>query len=270
MRTQMRHNDRTLRILLVEDDAHHQATLSSLLKQDGHEVILTRTPNGALTAIDRCAGGTDPIELLVVDLNLGSGTSDGLGLIQTLRDKRHQMPIIVLTGHGRSEFEASIRAGANDLVSKSTDSGTRTAISADVYYEMAHRIAQQQLIVRREQGGTDSPLGPVWVHAGALSLDPNDSLVYFDGKLVENIRPKEFCVLYHIASKINDGASAKDIKRAYDDIIRSEDSVRAHISAINRVLGSKVIARRLVFSKRGLAAYRYKIDVQRLSASSAP
>lgn len=220
---------RTLKVLLVEDDSHHAKTLQKSLKNRGHDVLWAADAGRAITSVELSKSGEAPIQLAVVDLDLGSGNDDGLHLIRELRRRKFQMPIIVLTGTGRSmAMEESIRAGANDFVYKGTSSGEQAAVAADALYELAFRIAQSPT-----SGQTAG-----WITFGRLTLDGAEGDVYVGGSVQEKMQPMPFRILHHIASR-DGGANADDIMQKCK--VSTKESLHTHISQIRKALGRHAI-----------------------------
>lgn len=82
-----------MRILLVEDNAKLAAGMAAVLSAGGFQV-------------DRVADGTDaeaalastPFDLVVLDLSLPG--MDGLDVLKNLRDRRLDVPVLIVTARG--------------------------------------------------------------------------------------------------------------------------------------------------------------------------
>ena len=98
--TQIKETDRSVRILLVEDDIDTGDTLSTLLRLEGHEVLLTRSGATAL----EIAAGFRP-ELVLCDIGLPG--IDGYETAQRLRALPHfeHVTMCALTGFTPSEAD---------------------------------------------------------------------------------------------------------------------------------------------------------------------
>lgn len=83
------------RILLVEDDHEFRETLREYLISLGLEVEAFGTPAEALTC---WSDGSAEFDLVLTDLELPGAT--GMDLLRTIRERGHQPPAILLTGHG--------------------------------------------------------------------------------------------------------------------------------------------------------------------------
>ena len=98
-----------MRVLLVEDDLRFAAVLAKALRRCGHEPQLIQTAGAAA----RAAG----YDFALVDLTLPDG--DGIDLCRLLRDRREDLPIIVLSARGdQRDRVAGLRAGADDYMVK--------------------------------------------------------------------------------------------------------------------------------------------------------
>jgi CheY-like chemotaxis protein len=82
--------------LLVEDDPHVSLTIENLLTAIGHQCISVNNGIEALEALDE---RTD-IELVITDYQMPK--LNGSELVNRLRSKGLQIPIIILSGYGAS------------------------------------------------------------------------------------------------------------------------------------------------------------------------
>ncbi len=81
-----------MHILVAEDEDLVAMTLAEILEAEGYRVTVTHTGQDA---IDVDTG--DPADLLITDMRMP--TVGGEVVIRTLRDKRPNLPIIVMTGY---------------------------------------------------------------------------------------------------------------------------------------------------------------------------
>jgi len=96
---------RSLRILLVEDDADSRSMLARLLELDGHSV---ETAESAAAAF--ALAGNESFDLLVSDLGLPD--ESGLELMRRLRLASVDLPGIALSGYGmQDDIDNSRNAG---------------------------------------------------------------------------------------------------------------------------------------------------------------
>jgi CheY-like chemotaxis protein len=85
-------SDRTVRILMVEDDAFVRELVVVQLTSLGHEVVAVEDAEAALRALDAGSFG-----LLMTDLMLPGGT-DGYALAQRVRERRPELPVLYASG----------------------------------------------------------------------------------------------------------------------------------------------------------------------------
>jgi two-component system response regulator RegA len=110
--------DRTL--LLVDDDEPFVKRLAKAMERRGF------LPDTAQSVAEgRAKAVANPPAYAVVDLRLEDG--NGLDVIETLRDKRPDCRIVVLTGYGAiATAVAAVKIGAIDYLSKPADANDVT------------------------------------------------------------------------------------------------------------------------------------------------
>ncbi|MGA7950082.1 MAG: response regulator, partial [Thiobacillaceae bacterium] len=81
------------RILVVDDEEKMRRILELALMGMGHEVVQAADGQAALDQLADSA-----FDLVLTDLRMPR--LDGMGLLQTLRERGENMPVIVLTAHG--------------------------------------------------------------------------------------------------------------------------------------------------------------------------
>lgn len=81
------------RILLVDDDAEIRALLTRHLTRLGYTVQETEDGEEAVALVNKAVP-----DVVVTDMSMPR--LDGLGLLQALRSKDPELPVIVITGHG--------------------------------------------------------------------------------------------------------------------------------------------------------------------------
>ena len=105
--------DRTL--LLVDDDEAFLRRLGKAMEKRGFEVELAGS-----VAEGRAVAEGRPPAYAVVDLRLEDG--NGLDVVETLRERRPDSRIVVLTGYGAiATAVAAVKIGATDYLSKPAD-----------------------------------------------------------------------------------------------------------------------------------------------------
>ncbi len=88
---------------IVDDDANVLDSTAMLLKLLGHTVQTWNAPRDFLVN-----GGIASVDVVLLDLRMPE--FDGFAVYRKLRDKGHQNPVVLMTGHGDSELEAEAYA----------------------------------------------------------------------------------------------------------------------------------------------------------------
>ncbi|TPV93913.1 MAG: sigma-54-dependent Fis family transcriptional regulator [Myxococcales bacterium FL481] len=100
-------------VLTVDDDANLRFTLGEILREQGWRPIEAADASEALTHLD---------EADVVLSDLAMPGRDGLALLEQIRTRRHDLPVILLTAHGSERVAVdAIKRGAYDYLTKPFD-----------------------------------------------------------------------------------------------------------------------------------------------------
>ena len=98
----------TRRVLVVDDDAAILEVLEMRLIAMGFDVIATRDPQAALTALDG-----QRFDLALLDLRMEP--MDGIRLMETLHARQPRLPVLIMTAHGTIETAVdAVQRGAFD------------------------------------------------------------------------------------------------------------------------------------------------------------
>jgi len=102
------------RILLVDDEECILDTYSLLLAENGYTVVTTNCGNKALEQFLR-----QSFDLVITDLYMHDG--DGFRLVEEIRERSPNKPIIAFTGYGRNKSVKAFLSllGTNALIEKS-------------------------------------------------------------------------------------------------------------------------------------------------------
>lgn len=105
--------DRSL--LLVDDDEHFVKRLAKAMEKRGFQPETAES-----VAVGKAIALARPPAYAVVDLRLEDG--NGLDIVETLRERRPDCRIVVLTGYGAiATAVAAVKIGATDYLSKPAD-----------------------------------------------------------------------------------------------------------------------------------------------------
>jgi CheY-like chemotaxis protein len=81
-------------VLLVEDDALVRGAMAATLVELGYQVLEAEDADAALAAFKVAAG----VDAVVTDLTM-PGSMDGLELVETVRARSPELPVVLVTGH---------------------------------------------------------------------------------------------------------------------------------------------------------------------------
>jgi CheY-like chemotaxis protein len=88
-------------VLLVEDNPEVAEVSSAMLEQLGYTVHVA---NGAAAALDAIAGRS--FDLVISDIVM-AGRMDGVALARAIRERRPQLPVLLVTGYSQAAADAS-------------------------------------------------------------------------------------------------------------------------------------------------------------------
>ena len=105
------------RLLVADDQPHILEAVRLLLKPEGYELELVRTPAMALEAISR-----ESFDGALIDLNYTRDTTsgqEGLEMVARIKEMDAQLPIVVMTAWGNIDLAVdAMRLGASDFIQK--------------------------------------------------------------------------------------------------------------------------------------------------------
>jgi DNA-binding response OmpR family regulator len=162
-----------MRILIVEDDVK----IASFIKKGLNE---------AGFAVDHADNGEDGLsfaltgsyDAAVVDIMLPR--MDGLSLIETLREKGVETPVLILSAkHSVSDRVKGFQTGGDDYLVKP--------------FAFSELLVRVQSLIRRSGGRLDSSL----ITVGDLTMDLIKRRVMRKDEVIE-LQPKEFALLEHL------------------------------------------------------------------------
>ena len=112
------------RVLVVDDEQNLRKVLAATLVREGYEVQVASDGEEALAALDR-----DGADVVVTDLVMPK--MDGLTLLRRVVAEHPDVPVIVVTAHGRIDRAVeAMKAGAFDFVAKPFETVELKAIIA--------------------------------------------------------------------------------------------------------------------------------------------
>jgi two-component system, OmpR family, response regulator QseB len=208
---------RSMRILLVEDDAMLGDAVHRGLRQLGHAVDWIRDGHRADLAL---AG--EPYDVVLLDLGLpGKG---GLDVLRDLRGRGQRVPVVVITAQDAvAQRVAGLDAGADDYLVKPFDLD-----------ELGARVRA----VQRRIGGRADPV----IENGPLTLNPATHEVSLAGAPVQ-LSPREFALLQALLEHPGRPVSRTRLEeRLYGwESEISSNAVEVHVHTLRRKLGMEWI-----------------------------
>ncbi len=174
-------------MLIVDDESQVRDIVADYLERDGFHVRTAQDGEEALAAIR-----SKRPDAMVLDLMLPK--IDGLAVLQTLRDGGDDVPVIVLSARGKEhERVAGLELGADDYLAKPASPR-----------EIAARV---RAVLRRSR-----PVGPSTITFGDYFVDRAARSITKDGEELV-LRPKEFDLLVHMASRPGEVMTRSDLLR---------------------------------------------------------
>ena len=162
-----------MRILVAEDDQVIADFVAQGLREAGYAVDVAATGTAALR--QALEGGHDAA---VMDVMLPG--LDGLSVIEQLRAKKRQMPVLILSArHTVDDRVKGLQAGGDDYLTKP--------------FAFAELLARLQALLRRSGGASE----PTRLTAGELTLDLLSRRVERAGRPLD-LRPREFALLEYL------------------------------------------------------------------------
>ncbi len=104
-------------ILIVDDNADIRSILNELILDEGYKTRLAANYNQALTEIDKKLP-----DVAIIDVKLDKGDNDGIELLNHIKKKNKDIPVIIISGHANIEMAInSLRSGAFEFIQKPFD-----------------------------------------------------------------------------------------------------------------------------------------------------
>lgn len=101
-------------ILIIDDEADIRELVAGILQDEGYETRLAHNSDAALTEI-----GQRRPSLIILDIWLMGSKLDGLELLNIIKEKHPEVPVIIISGHGNIETAvAAIKRGAYEYFEK--------------------------------------------------------------------------------------------------------------------------------------------------------
>jgi len=104
-------------ILIIDDNADIRLILDELIKDSGYKTRIAANFNQALTEIDKKLP-----DVAIIDVKLDKGDNDGILLLDHIKRKNSDLPVIMISGHANIEMAVnSLKSGAFEFIQKPFD-----------------------------------------------------------------------------------------------------------------------------------------------------
>ncbi|MBM3617795.1 MAG: sigma-54-dependent Fis family transcriptional regulator [Alphaproteobacteria bacterium] len=166
-------------VLIVDDEADIRDLISDILKDEGYATRIAGSSDEALKAI-----GERLPSVIVLDIWLQGSELDGLGVLELVKKKHPEVPVIMISGHGNIETAVSaIRIGAFDFIEKPFKEDRLLLV---VQRALEHRQLRQENEELRVRAGADWDLignssGLNTIRATIDKVAPTNSRVLISG-----------------------------------------------------------------------------------------
>ena len=104
-------------ILIIDDNSDIREILNDLIDEAGYSTRLAANYNQALTEIDKKLP-----DVAIIDVKLDKGDNDGIELLNHIKNKNKNIPVIIISGHANIEMAVkSLQSGAFEFIQKPFD-----------------------------------------------------------------------------------------------------------------------------------------------------
>ena len=104
-------------ILIIDDNADIRNILEELIQDAGYKTRLAANFNQGLSEIDKKLP-----DVAIIDVKLDKGDNDGIQLLEHIKTKNTDIPVIIISGHANIEMAInSLRSGAFEFIQKPFD-----------------------------------------------------------------------------------------------------------------------------------------------------
>lgn len=201
-------------ILVIEDNELLAAGVRSNLEYEGHRVQVATTGEEGLRMARQRAPDLIVLDLMLPDL-------DGFRVLQTLRARGIDTPVLILTARGdETDKVRGLRYGADDYVTKP--------------FGLMEFLARVDALLRRSRPAATLPFSE---RIGDITIDLPNRAVQRGGEDV-SLRPKEFDLLAALLRRDGLVATREELLREvweYDESVMSR-TVDTHMAELRRKL----------------------------------
>lgn len=230
------------RILVVEDSPDLAFGLRTNLEIEGYDIRVAGDGRAALRDFDEFRPDLVVLDLMIPELN-------GYGVLQTLRERGNNVPVLILSA--TAEEAAKIRGfrlGADDFVTKP--------------FSVLELLARIEALLRRVRSAEKTKLDPANQNAirfGSVEIDLTSRRVYRLGRLID-LSPKAYDLMIALMNRRGGVVRREDLLREVWGHRReiSTRTVDAHIVELRRELEEDAANPRHFLTVRK-AGYRFQV-----------
>ena len=104
-------------ILIIDDKADIRLILDELIRDSGYRTRIAANYSQALSEIDKKLP-----DVAIIDVKLDKGDNDGIELLNHIKKKNKDIPVIIISGHANIEMAVnSLKSGAFEFITKPFD-----------------------------------------------------------------------------------------------------------------------------------------------------
>ena len=226
-------------ILIVEDDASIRRGMVDALAAAGHEPTEAENGEAALQAVEDGA-----LDLVLLDVMMPG--ADGFDVLQQLRDRHHDLPVIMVTARGaEGDRVRGLRGGADDYLVKP--------------FGMRELLARVDAVLRRTP---PKSLSASKLELGRIQVDLGRRRISASGHEDVELTDRESSIL-ELLAQYPDRAVSRDelLQRLWGTAVHGLETrtVDIHVSRLRGKLGEGFIE-----TVRG-CGYRLADDVKRVT-----
>ena len=167
-------------ILIVDDEADIRMLIAGILEDEGYAPRVAGDGNAALEAIE----SRPPPALIILDIWLRGSDLDGMDLLEVVRRRHPEVPVIMISGHGTIDTAVSaIKKGAYEFIEKPFESDRLLLMVARALEaaELRREIAELKLRAGGVQELVGASAGINLVRSAVERVAPTGSRVFITG-----------------------------------------------------------------------------------------
>ena len=104
-------------ILIIDDNSEIRTILQEIISDSGYKTRLAANYNQALSEIDKKLP-----DVAIIDVKLDKSDNDGIELLNHIKNKNKDIPVIIISGHANIEMAVkSLKSGAFEFIQKPID-----------------------------------------------------------------------------------------------------------------------------------------------------